>query len=226
MPLTWSVAALVGIVVSTRLAGPAMLAQTANDCVTIGTPKPSLEYTYRRTASKGGPSDYSHRWEEVTTTGSRVRTTGPRTGDVSVTVNRHHIVDDVSVIDASTASGTNASGPYVNTTTYQPGVVGDPAFRACAGRSWPIGRVTASHESKQGKFSAQSDPGILKMVAIHEPVTVPAGRFDTIHYSRSTTSAQGPVTDEYWKSIEHGVIVKHSSTLPSATSMEILLTIK
>ena len=56
-----------------------------------------------------------------------------------------------------------------------------PAFRACEGRSWPVPAVKVTNQSAQGTFSAMSDAGTLKIVSIHEPITVPAGRFDTVH---------------------------------------------
>ncbi len=52
-------------------------------------------------------------------------------------------------------------------------------------------------------------------------VTVPAGTFDTVHYIRTSQS-----TDEYWKSLEHGVVVKHVATLPMGTMTEVLSAIR
>lgn len=129
------------------------------------------------------------------------------------------------MIEQTTQSGTDASGPFRNTTTFRPAIAGDPAFRACAGRSWRIVSVTATNVSPRGSYTAKSDAGELRIVAVHEPITVPAGRFDTVHYTRTTTSPIGRVTDEYWKSTEHGVIVRHRSTLPGATVSEELVAI-
>ena len=50
---------------------------------------------------------------------------------------------------------------------------------------------------------------------------MPAGTFDTVHYVRTSQS-----TDDYWKSIEHGVIVKHTGTLPVGTVSETLVEIR
>lgn len=50
---------------------------------------------------------------------------------------------------------------------------------------------------------------------------MPAGQFDTVHYIRTSQS-----TDEYGKSIDHGVIVKHIGTLPGAAVTEVLLSVK
>lgn len=201
--------------------------QANADCIEIGKPQPTLGYTYRRRDSRGGASEYTNRWDEVSATGSRVRTTrhGPGAGGALVQVNRHRIVDDVSMIEQSTQSGTDAGGPVRNTTTFRPAVVGDPAFRACAGRSWRIASVTATNLSPRGSHAAKSDAGELRITALREPVLVPAGRFEAVRYTRTTTSAAGRVIDEYWKSIEHGVIVKHRSTLPGATVSEELVSI-
>ena len=64
------------------------------------------------------------------------------------------------------------------------------------------------------------------MLGIHESVKVPAGTFDTVHYTRTTAGARGTIVDEYWKSIEHGVTVKHSSTLLGMTTTEVLQSIR
>ena len=187
------------------------------NCVTIATPKPSVGYTYDHAESTGNRSQYTQHWESVTTTGSRVRVTGPRGTEIQVS--EHHIVEDVMVLDRQ--SKTNAKGGVIDATAFRPGLVGDPAFRACAGRSWPIPSVTATYQSTQTKASAGTPAGTLKIVAIREKVTVPAGQFDTVHYIRTSQS-----TDEYWKSIDHGVVVKHIATLPRAVVTEVLVSIK
>jgi len=206
-------------------AGPEPQAHT--DCVDIGKPQPTMGYTYRYRDSRGGAAEYTSRWDEVSATGSRVRTArrGAGGSSASVQVNRHRIVDNIVMIEQSTQSGTDTNGPLRNATTFRPAIFGDPAFRACAGRSWRIASVTATHVSLRGSHSAKSDVGELRIVALRVPVTVPAGRFDTVHYTRTMTSPVGRVTDEYWKSIEHGVIVKHRSTLPGATVSEELVSI-
>jgi hypothetical protein len=187
------------------------------DCVTIGTPKPSLTYVYQHSEPRGTVTEIMTIWESVTATGSRGRTTGPQ--GVIVQVNEHHIADDVAVLDQSTKL--DAKDIEIDTTTFRPGLVSDPAFRACAGRSWPIPPVTASYQSSQTNASASTPAGTLKIVAIRERVTVPAGTFDTVHYIRTSQS-----TDEYWKSIEHGVVVKHIATLPMGTVTEVLSAIR
>ena len=190
---------------------------SAGDCVAIGTPKPSATYVYQHTESRGKATEMTTTWEIVTATGSRSRTTGPQ--GVIVQINEHHIVDDVAVLDKSTKL--DAKGSVIDSTAFRPGLVSDPAFRGCAGRSWPIPSVTASYQSSQVNASAPTPVGTLRIVAIRERVTVPAGTFDAVRYVRTSQS-----TDEYWKSIEHGVVVKHIATLPAGTMTEVLAAIR
>jgi hypothetical protein len=189
----------------------------AGDCVTIGTPKPTVTYVYQHSESRGKVTEMTTTWESVTATGSRSRTTGPQ--GVVVQVNEHHIADDVAILDKSTKL--DARGTAIDTTAFRPGIVSDPAFRACAGRSWPIPSVTASYQSAQANASSPTPAGTLRIVAVRERVTVPAGTFDTVRYVRTSQS-----TDEYWKSIEHGVVVKHVATLPAGTMTEVLSAIR
>ncbi len=189
----------------------------AGDCVAIGTPKPMVTYVYQHTETRGKVTEMRTTWESVTDTGSRARTSGPQ--GVTVQVNEHHVVDDVAILAKSTKL--DAKGTVIDTTTFRPGLVSDPAVRGCAGRSWPIPPVTATYKSAQANASAATPAGTLKIVAIRERVTVPAGTFDTVHYIRTSQS-----TDEYWKSIEHGVVVKHIATLPMGTMTEVLSAIR
>jgi hypothetical protein len=158
----------------------------------------------------------TERWEFVTAAGSRVQV--KRQGMTEFNVNEHHIVDDVTVLDRSSKLG--AKGGLIDTTNFRPGIVLDPAFRACTGRSWRIPSVTASYCSLQQQAAATTPGGMLKILAIHEMVSVPAGQFDTVHYVRTSQSR-----DEYWKSIEHGVTVKHLATLPGFVLTDILVRI-
>ena len=190
----------------------------ASNCVTIGTPKPTLVYTMRHSESTGAVTQVTNQWDEVTAKGSRVRINAP--AGRMIHVNVHRIVDDVAVLDKM--SKLNANGGVIDATVFQPGLVADPAFRACAGRSWAIPSVTATYQSSQTRASAATPAGTLRIIAIREKVTVPAGTFDTVHYIRTSQS-----TDEYWKSLEHGVIVKHIATLPTGGAVtEVLLSIK
>jgi hypothetical protein len=199
---------------SASAAGQAAAGET---CVTIATPKPTLAYTYRHTESTGSTSQYTDQWESVTATGSRVRVTGPR--GIEFKVNAHHIVDDVAVLDRQ--SKETSAGGVIDATSFRPGLVADPAFRACAGRSWPIPSVTASYQSSQSKGQMNTPKGVLKIVAIREKVTVPAGQLEAVHYLRTSQSS-----DEYWKSIDHGVIVKHVATVQGGVVTDVLLSIK
>ena len=199
--------------------GPVRAQVPAGNCVALGTPKPALEYSYRLSDSRGTSSDFASVWDEVTPTASRVRTTRAGRGGAIESASRYRIVDDVTVIEETAQSD-------AGTTTFSPGVVGDPFGRACAGRSWPITSVTATNRSARGSFAARSDAGELKMLGIHESVTVPAGRFDTVHYTRTTTGARGTIVDEYWKSIEHGVTVRHQSAVAGVKLTEELQAIR
>jgi hypothetical protein len=179
-------------------------------CVTIGTPKPDRGYTYRQTQPGGDSSEFTDWWEEVTKTGSRLLTTKGRSkGPGILTVNLHRVVNDALILDSSSQSGAGAGG----NSSYRPGVVSTPAFQACAGRSWPVPAVMVTNQSAQGTFSAKSDEGTLRIIAIHEPITVPAGRFDTVHWVRNLRSKGGPQLNEYWTSIQHGVVVKRVHTI-------------
>ncbi len=197
--------------------------QPATRCVTIGTPKPSRGYAYRQTQSGGATTEFTEWWEEFTKTGSRLLTTkGGSKGPGILTVNRHRVVNDVLILDISSQSGAGAGG----NSSYRPGVISVPAFRACEGRSWPVPSVTVTNQSANGTFSAASDAGSLKIVAIHEPITVPAGRFDTVHYVRNLNTRAGLQLNEFWTSIEHGVIVKRMHTVNGVVITATLQAIK
>ena len=218
-------AAAVGGLVAAVLAAPPVLAQRARqagDCVAMGKPKPSVADTYERTDQRGTVTEYTRHWDELTETSSRQRTIRGRSTTTMVT--QHRIDDDVSVIDVVASSDPDGAGN--SRTTFQPGVVGDPLFRACAGRSWAIPAVNARHAFAQGEHSAATYAGTLRIVAIRESVTVPAGTFQTVHYTRTMATPVRESVEEYWKSIEHGVVVKHVSTLPGGGSTEELVSIR
>jgi len=189
----------------------------ASDCVTIAKPKPTTTFVYQHTEPGGRATRVTNTWERVSETGSRLRADGP--AGIFVQVNAHHVANDVIVLEGSSKLG--PGGNPLDSTTFQPGLIAEPAFRACAGQSWQIPPVTATFKSGQTNTSASTPAGTLKIVAVHESVTVPAGTFDTVHYSRTSQS-----TDEYWKSIEQGVIVKHTATLPVGTVSEVLVEIR
>ncbi len=187
------------------------------DCVTIARPRPSATYVYQHTEPDGRATRVTNTWESVNETGSRLRAEGPN--GIFVQVNEHHIEDDVAVLDRSSKLG--PGGAPLDATKFRPGLISDPAFRACAGQSWPIRSVTATYESGQANASMQTPAGTLRIVSIHERITVPAGSFDTVHYVRTSQS-----NDEYWKSVEHGVVVKHVANVPVGTVTEVLVEIR
>jgi hypothetical protein len=204
-------------IVSERVGVTVRAQPPPGDCVAIGTPKPSVTYVYQHSETNGKMTEVTNIWESVTDTGSRLRTNGPN--GVTVQANEHRIVKDVATIEKSTKL--DANGGVIDTTMFRPGLVGDPAFRACAGRSWTIPAVTATYQSRQANASATSPAGTLRIVSIRERITVPAGTFDAVRYVRTSQS-----TDEYWKSIEHGVVIKHTGTLPVGTVTDVLISIR
>lgn len=197
-------------------------------CVSIGKPKLKVDYTYRQTESGGNASAFTDRWEEFTATGSRLVTTksSSKGQGVTTTVNRHRVADDLLILDHSKQTGADGGVRIDNSSTFKPGVVADPAGRACARRTWPIRAVNVTSVSAQGQFSGMSDPGTLTIIAIHQSITVPAGKFDTVHFKRIMNTARGPAVDEYWKSIEHGVTVKRVHTMPGGGVTAVLQAIK
>jgi hypothetical protein len=208
----------VGVVVSMISGRAAQQAGQAGNCVPIATPQPARVFTYEH-VDPGGKSTTTEQWESVTQTGSRVKTTGP--AGVQIQINSFHIANDVAVLTLSRK--TSAGGGLISSTEFSPGVVSDPVFRACAGQSWTIPSVTASFSSSSGQSGSAATPsGSLRILAIHEKISVPAGAFDTVHFVRGTSLS----SDEYWKSIEHGVIVKHVATSRGGGVTETLMSIK
>ncbi len=197
-------------------------------CVSVGKPKPNLSYTYRQTESGGNSSAFTDHWEEFTATGSRLLTkkSSSRGQGIITTVNRHRVVNDLLILDSSAQTGTDGGVRVDNKSSFQPGVVADTANRACENGTWPIRAVTVTNLSAHGRFSAMSDAGTLKIIAIRESVSVPAGKFDTVHYKRIMKTARGPAVDEYWKSIERGVMVKRVHTFPDGGVTATLQAIK
>ena len=215
------VAGLVGVAphASPRQAAP-------ENCVSLGTPKPALSFSYRYSDNTTS-AEYTNKWEMINATGSRLLTirTGANAGQ-NTYVSKHKVVDDVFVLEESVASGTDGGGPFTNSTTYSPGAIGDPAFRACEGKKWTVAAVSASLRTMNGSFSTKTDPGILAIIKINESVTVPAGTFNTVHYVKTMNSGRGQVVDDFWKSIEHGVTVKRNSRQPGGIATEVLTGIK
>jgi hypothetical protein len=198
--------------------GAASGSATAN-CVAIGTPKPTLSYVHRY-SDKSGSTDYTNQWKQMSATGSLLVTTRP--GAHSTYVAKHSVSDDVIVLESSTATGFDAGGPFNNSMTYSPGAIGDPAFKACEGKTWTIPAVNATSKSAGGSFSTKTNAGTMRIIKINESVTVPAGTFNTVHYIKT----MGQVADEFWKSIDHGITVKRNSVQPGSVATEVLLAIK
>lgn len=207
-------------------APPQAAAVASTNCVAIGAPKPTLNFTYRY-ADTSTSSDYTNRWDQFSPTGSRLITTrtGANAGQ-STYVSKHQVANDVFVLEASTAVGTDGGGTFNNSMTYTPGAIGDPAYKACEGTTWKIAPVNATMTSLQGSFSMKTDPGTMTIIKIHESMTVPAGTFDTVHYMKTMNSGRGQLVDEFWKSIEHGVTVKRNSRQPGGIAVETLIAIK
>jgi hypothetical protein len=213
-----SVVAIAGLAGALMQAAPHEQGRASgSDCVTIGRPKPDLVYTYRHVESTGNSTQTTQQWESVTETGSRVKITGPA-GNMSQ-VNEHRIVDDVAVLYRTTKL--DAFGQPAESTSFSPGLISDPAFRACASRTWTIASVAATFRSSRIKATSATPAGTLRIVALRERVTVAAGSFETVRYVRTSQS-----TDEYWKSLEHGVIVKHTATVNGQLVTETLVQIK
>ena len=218
----------VGVVLSALVVAPQRATQAptpspttspaaAANCVTITPPSPSKVYTYRHEDPSGSTTN-TQQWESITATGSRVRANGP--AGTEILTHTYRIVDDVAHISKTVK--TNGKGAMLSTTSFSPGVVSDPTFRACAGRSWTIPSVQATFTSGTGQSaSATAQGGSLMIIAIREKITVPAGTFETVHYMRRTQSA-----DEYWKSIDQGVVVQHISTVKGGRVVETLISVK
>ncbi len=203
-----------GLTMPPLVAGPPQVAPATN-CVTIAAPKPGVGYTYEHIESTGGRSQFTQYWEQVSDTGSRVRIV--RAGQEHVQTSVYTVQDDVARITRMTKAG---AGRVIDSTTFSPGLVSDPVFRACSGGRWPIPSVTLVYEGSTNA-RAPTPAGTLTIASIGERVTVPAGTFDTVHYLRTSQSR-----DDYWKSIQHGVIVKHVATVAGHSVSETLISIK
>lgn len=199
-------------------AAPAQARGAGSDCVTIGIPKPTKTYVMSHVENNGKSTTVTQIWERVDEKGSRLKWTGPAGSWLQV--NDHHIVNDVAVLDRTAKLGLNEVVTEA-TTFSKPGLVADPAFRACPGKSWQISPVTAFFQSGTLKVSSQTPAGALRIISVRERVTVPAGTFETVHYTRTSQSV-----DEYWKSLEHGVIVKHLAKVGGNSVTETLMSIK
>jgi hypothetical protein len=190
---------------------------TRRDCVTIGRPQPNAVFTYDHVESNGKTTRVTQQWESITDRRSRLRKAGA--GGPQLIVNEYRVIDDVVVLDKT--SNLTPSGVELESTTFKPGIVFDPFGRACANGFWKIASVTASFSSRSVSHAVSTPSGMLRIMSLRERITTPAGTFETVRYVRTSES-----TDEYWKSLEHGVIVKHVGKLPSFSVTETLVSIR
>jgi hypothetical protein len=196
---------------------PGLEAQSGGNCMTIARPDPSAAFVFRHTDTGGAVTEFTQQWKEFSETGSTARTT--RRGVVTVQTTSYKIREDgVSLISAMTNAG--------DSTQFNPAMIGDPVFRACAGLSWAIPVVRATYQGGGRSASAATQSGQLRIIAVNESVTVPAGTFRTVHYTRTMNLPKGQNVNQYWKSIEHGVVVRHIATLPNGRATEELIAIK
>lgn len=195
-------------------------AVSSADCVTLGLPKPTLTFAYRRSDGGGPPAQYTHRWTEITPERATVAVARGRVNEI--VTNRHRVEQDVTMIAATASKSSTGS----HRTDFRPAAMGNPFSRACAGRSWSIKAVTATHTAGAQVTTARTHAGTMKIVALRETVEVPAGRFLCLRYTRTLSTPTGTASDEYWKSIEHGVVVKHVSRLGNWSSTEELVAIR
>ncbi|MGQ0429479.1 MAG: hypothetical protein ACT4UQ_06075 [Gammaproteobacteria bacterium] len=214
---------LAGIAAASAMLPPTAFAQlkpVAAECVNFGKPRPTTTYVYRRSEPNGKSSQYSHRWTEFTA--ERAGVSVARGSVNEVVANRHKIEDDVTMIAATASRTSNGS----SRTDFRPAVMGEPMFRACAGRSWKIRAVAATYTAGAQVTTAQTYPGTMNIVSLREAIQLPAGRFECVRYTRTLSTPSGPSHDEYWKSIEHGVVVKQVSKVAGWTSTSELVAIK
>lgn len=194
-------------------------AATAN-CVVFGKPKPTTTYVYRRSDSSGPVTQYSHRWTEFTAERASVSVVRGKVNEV--VVNQHKIEDDVTMIAAMVSRSSSGT----SRTDFRPAMTGDPMFRACAGRTWNIKAVAATYTAGAQVSTAYTYAGTMRIVSLRETIQVPAGRFECVRYTRTLSTRTGPSLDEYWKSVDHGVVVKQVSKVGGWTSTSELAAIK
>jgi hypothetical protein len=199
---------------------PRVAPAAVDGCVEFGKPDPATTYLYRRSDSGGPVTQYSHRWTEFTAERASVAVARGKVNEV--VMNKYKVQDDVSMIAATASRSSSGS----SRTDFRPALMGEPVFRACAGRTWKIKAVAATYTAGSQVSTASTFAGTMKIVSLRETIQVPAGRFQCVRYTRTLATPTGPSLDEYWKSIEHGVVVKQVSKLGGATSTTELNAIK
>src|SRR5262245_61768802 len=203
-------------------------AQQEQQCVAISAPRTDVDFVYRYTASSGEVSESTTRWLQFTPTSSRLRMTrnGPNGPLVTTEETQHAVENDLLVMLTDTVTGTDEAGAFSSSMTYSPGMIVMPAFRACAGQTVTISPVSQTTKSNQRTTTALSDAGVLKVIAVDEQITVPAGTFGTVRFTRTLNKSRGTEVTEVWRSILHGVTVKRVVTSPRSTATEVLQAIK
>jgi hypothetical protein len=199
---------------------PRVAPAAVDGCVEFGKPDPATIYLYRRSDSGGPVTQYSHRWTEFTAERASVAVVRGKVNEV--VTNKYKVQDDVSMIAATASRSSSGS----SRTDFRPALMGEPVFRACAGRTWKVKAVAATYTAGSQVSTASTFAGTMKIVSLRETIQVPAGRFQCVRYTRTLATPTGPSLDEYCKSIEHGVVVKQVSKLGGATSTTELNAIK
>lgn len=218
LPVLAIAAAVLMPIAHAQVQGAAAPAPAA--CAAFGKPKPTTTYVYRRSDSNGTAAQYTQRWTEFTPERASVAVVRGKVNEV--VTNKHKIQDDVSMIAATASRTSNGS----SRTDFRPALMGEPMFRACAGRTWKIKAVAATYTAGSQVSTASTFAGTMKIVSLRETIQVAAGRFECVRFTRTLATPTGPSLDEYWKSIEHGVVVKQVSKVGGWTSTTELTAIK
>lgn len=190
----------------------AQVAAATADCVAFGQPRSTTTYVYRRSDPGAPVTEYSHRWTEFTAERASVAVVRGKVNEA--VTHKYKVQDDVSMI-AATASRTSTGS---SRTDFRPALMGEPMSRACAGRTWKIKAVAATYTAGSQVSTASTFAGTMKIVSLRETIQVPAGRFECVRYTRTLATPAGPSLDEYWKSVEHGVVVKQVSKVGGRAS--------
>ena len=202
--------------------------QQGAQCVPINPPKPDVDFVYSYTSSTGEAHESTVRWFEFTPTTSKLRTTRTTAAGswVATEDTRHSVENDLLLMLVDNVTGTDEAGPFSSSMTYSPGMIVMPAFRACAGQTVTIPSVAQTTKSNQRITSAQSDAGELKVIGVDVPVTVPAGTFSTVQFTRTLNKPRGTDVTEVWRTTLHGVTVKRVHTTPRTKATEVLQAIR
>jgi hypothetical protein len=197
----------------------------SGNCVTTGTPPPTITYTYR-TVQGGTVSSSKFRWPEVTSEGSRLEVTPAQLSRGQgrlLTTTKHRFENDLVLVDSYTTTGTNAAGPFTTRTVHRPALVSGPALHVCRGQTWRSGPVQVTTTAAAGRATIDTVSVTGEVVSIHDPVSVEAGTFDTVHFRQTQSSSHSSVRVDIWRSIEDGATVKMESTSGGVTALQTLV---